>query len=914
MMRKFNSCFVFRIFGLFLFSFICPESYGQSPWDRIAQRPSTLGLKNGYILISTASFNLKLVRSSQTVAALEPKNEKGFDFTPGERLEQRSRDGLYHLGDLTLRVRLAGETEWKSFSTAEKRAPVNTLNPGKGVLAAADLSPTFSSDIPLNVKRFWEAGKDGLIMRFELRNPGNKPVEIGGLGMPMIFNNILEGKSLEAAHASNVFYDPYTGMDAGYLQVTRLSGKGQALLVLPFKNAGFEAYNPLLKDPTPGGITFEGFYEWMVHSKAFAVNEWKDASPWNSPTSYILKPGESRSYAVQFVLADSIKAIEKKLIAEGRPVAAGVPGYVLPEDASAKLFLNYKSRIGSIRVEPQGALQVNEDRGLKNGWAVLSVKGRIRGRARLTITYKDGLKQGIQYKVIKPEEQVVADFGRFLTHEQWFEDPEDPFHRSPSVISYDYEKRAQVKEDSRAWIAGLSDEGGAGGWLGAVMKQLVSPDREEIAKLEKFVNHTLWGGIQLSEGENKYGVRKSMFFYEPEKMPPGTYSKDVNYKTWSAWNLKEAESVGRSYNYPHVTAAWWVMYRLARNYTGLVTEKSWNWYLENAFQTSLAMVNLAPYYAQYGQMEGSVFLLVLSDLKAEGFADKADELERVMKKRADLWNSLEYPFGSEMPWDSTGQEEVYMWSDYFGNILKADVTMNAILAYMPALPHWGYNGSARRYWDFLYGGKLQRIERQLHHYGSGLNAIPVLKEYRNKPDDLYLLRVGQGGLLGAISNITEDGFGPAAFHSFPSTLAIDGLSGDYGSNFFGYAVNNGTYITRDKDFGWLSFGGNLTEEGKWINVAITTGGKSRIFIVPLDLWLTSDAGRFNTVSFNPESGKVRILLDPANEFTPNAYLHVESPKNEEWLKASERALSSFGKERGAYKIQLTKEPLWVDLN
>src|SRR5690606_40221737 len=84
-----------------------------------------------------------------------------------------------------------------------------------------------------------------------------------------------------------------------------------------------------------------------------------------------------------------------------------------------------------------------------------------------------------------------------------------------------------------------------------------------------------------------------------------------------------------------------------------------------------------------------------------------------------------------------------------------------------------YNGNARRYWDFLYGGKLSRIERQIHHYGSALNAIPVLKAYQNNPDDLYLLRIGYGGRLGGIANITQDGFAPAAFHSFPSTLDID---------------------------------------------------------------------------------------------------------------------------------------------
>ncbi|WP_317042921.1 DUF5695 domain-containing protein [Arcticibacter eurypsychrophilus] len=97
--------------------------------------------------------------------------------------------------------------------------------------------------------------------------------------------------------------------------------------------------------------------------------------------------------------------------------------------------------------------------------------------------------------------------------------------------------------------------------------------------------------------------------------------------------------------------------------------------------------------------------------------------------------------------------------------------------------------------------------------------MPIIKN----PDDLYLLRVGQGGVLGSISNITEDGFGSAAFHAFPSPLQIDGLLGDYGSNFFGYAVNTETYITMSKELGCLSFGGNIKKEGDWIHVKITIG-------------------------------------------------------------------------------------------
>ncbi len=881
----------FSVF-LIVISFLVTKLSAQEYWSHIQSKKSTLGLEKGYETYKSPSFNLKLVKASQTVAALSPNAAPDFDFTPGERIELRDKDSLYQLGDINFRIR-QGNAEWKSYSTAWRRGEIKPLEANDTILAAADLVNTLPASLPLQVRRYYAVDQGALVMRFEIKNTSSKPVEIGALGIPMVFNNILEGKSLDQTHAQNVFFDPYIGQDAGYLEVKRLSGHGPVLLVLPQENMPFEAYRPLLDDLTPRSIVFEGFHEWMSYSKAYAEKEWKGVSEWNEPTSVTLKPDETKNFSVKFVLAPEIRKIPDALVKNDRPVAVGIPGYVLPQDVKGQLFLKYKMHVKSYSVEPRGALKLSDSRIDKNGYKKYQIQGEQWGRARLTINYNDGLKQTINYKVIKPETEVLTDFGHFLTTAQWFDQKDDPFHRSPSVISYDYETKKQVTQDRRAWIAGLSDEAGNGSWIGAIMKEYLLPKKEEVAKLEDFVDNTIWGGIQYDSGEKKYGVRKSLFYYAPDKMPPGTYNDTINYKTWAAWDKKGADDVGRSFNYPPVAAAYWVMYRLARYHKGLVENKPWDWYLKQAYHTAVAMPEMAPYYSQFGQMEGSVFLMLLRNLKAEGLTEMAEDLEAKMKKRADHWSTLNYPFGSEMPWDSTGQEEVFTWSQYFGFDKKAKVTIDAILAYMPTMPHWAYNGNARRYWDFLYGGKLSRIERQIHHYGSGINAIPVLKQYRATPDDFYLLKVGYGGTMGAISNITQDGFGPAAFHSFPSTLRIDYLSGDYGPGFFGYAMNTATYIAEDKALGWIAYGGNLSQKGNRVNVDITTGAKNRIFLAPKKLWLTLDAGTFHSISYNKINGEVTLLLNPKDQYTPNAYLKINKEIN-----------LNFEKSRGTYKIPL----------
>ncbi len=854
--------------------------HAQTPGRTRPIPQSTLSLEQGTIDIDTPDFTLKLVRSSQTVAALLPKGAGGFDFTPADRLSERASNGFNHLGDINLRVRKSTANQWQQLSTSTSRKPVTPISAASPVLASADLSPTLPSDSPVQITRSWLIEGKKLVLRFAIKNVSDESVQIGALGIPMVFNNIISGRNLEQAHEICSFSDPYIGADAGYLQVTRLSGHGPTLVVVPEEKTPFEGYQ-LLNEPMRPNQTFEGAFAWMAHTQAYAENEWSKADPWNVPTSCTLKPGEKRSYGVRLLLAPEIRDIENTLALNKRPVAVGVPGYILPMDLNGKLFLNYSQRIASISSEPKDAIIATTGKPTKNGWQLLAIKGNHWGRARLTIVYKDGLKQTVSYYITKPATQTVADLGNFLFTKQWYVNPSDPFHRSPSVMSYDRETNKIVDQDSRVWIAGLGDEGGSGSWLAAGMKQFLQPNQVELDKYEQFVDNVLWGKIQLKEGAKKFGVRKSVFYYEPKELPDFAYDSNRNWTSWTSWNRKASEDTGRGYNYPHVAAAYWSLYRIARNSTGLVTKHPWEWYLNQAYETSKYLTdrdsngNYHVGYVDAGLMEGDIFVAILKDIKREGWAEKANLLESNMKSRIDIWRRAKFPFGSEMAWDSTGQEEVFSWCKYLGYEDKAVVALSSILGYMPTLPHWGYNGNARRYWDFLYGGKLSRIERQLHHYGSGINAIPVLAQYREHPEDYYLLRVGYGGSMGALSNIDEEGFASAAFHSFESTLKWDAYSGDYGPNFYGHSMTTATYLINHPEFGWQSFGGNVEKHGNIVHLKPLDSMRQRVFVAPAGLWITSDAGKIDALEFNTVNHEVRIGFASANIHCKAARVTIE---------------------------------------
>lgn len=69
-------------------------------------------------------------------------------------------------------------------------------------------------------------------------------------------------------------------------------------------------------------------------------------------------PNESWTVGFQFVIANSIQGIEMTLGESHRPDAVGIPGYLIPKDIHAQLFLRYPEPVKSIEVDPAGAIDL----------------------------------------------------------------------------------------------------------------------------------------------------------------------------------------------------------------------------------------------------------------------------------------------------------------------------------------------------------------------------------------------------------------------------------------------------------------------------------------------------------------------------------------------------------------------------
>ncbi|KAF3768781.1 hypothetical protein M406DRAFT_286769 [Cryphonectria parasitica EP155] len=837
----------------------------------VTAQGDTLGLADGFLSFSTQNFDLELVKDAQVLVSLKASGGT-FDFLPLGYLSVRAGNGQYHWGDVTFRYRTVGSTTWIDGDSSQARNPVASVSTASNstVLAASNMAATLPSDTAgLGVTREWLDVDGDLGLSFTLTNNASTSIELGSLGFPAEFNNIFTNYTAEETQEYCSLSDPYIGMHAGYIRVSPINGNGAALVVTPLGDTPLEAYRnldePYYDSTAYESQVFEGLYEWQTLTEAWAENEWNASEPWNTPSSKVLAPGEALTFGLKFSLADGgIETIDDEVQAQGVPYARGIPGFILPADLTGQLLVNPGSAgdIANITVDPAGALTVTE--GSSSGEYDVTPSSSAFGRARLTIAYTSGQVQTVHYYVVKSGPDHIAALSNFLTTEQYYTNTSDPFGRAPSVISYDYSVMAPVLQDMRVWIAGLSDEAGAGSFLAASMKQAAQPNADEIAKLEDFVAQVLYKTLQPPQN-GTYDVRMSIFYYGLAGYP---YSSAIDWTTWESWTEPEAYATDRAYDYVHVAASYWGLYRAGRAYEGILTQQPWDWYLNQSYNTVMSAMaqdsegNWLVGYSTDGLMGETVFGELLKDLTREGWTTQAAALEAKMRARAELWSTMDDPFGSEMAWDSTGQEGVYYWSKYFGYNSTAEKTLATVLGFQPTVAHWGWNGNARRYWDFIYGGKLERIERQIHHYGSGLNALVALSAFRSNPNDTYLLRIGYGGMNGPLSNIRADGCASAAFHSWPETLQWDAYSGDYGPNHSGLVMGTGTYLAWDAELGRLvAYGGLLDDDGAGtVTVSPRDVARRKVFVGPIGLLVEVDAGVIESFAYTTANASLVVTL------------------------------------------------------
>jgi hypothetical protein len=573
------------------------------------------------------------------------------------------RGGRVPVLGLSVGYRPDGSGDWAEIGA---RNPDWRASPDTG--SAAYTSGGGSA--PVGVLETYRTDGRVLDWRIDVRSTSAVPVEVGDLAI-----------SIPAAGPYGE--DPAQIFERGFLRHQFVSGAGSFIYFV--RASGAPPY--LLVTCRPGTALeyFEGSGRaggrLFVHSARSGPAETRGT--WRQPhTSLKLgpsgRPGDRTAYGFRFRWASSYDELRALLYEEGLFDVRVVPGMTVPEDLTARFSLHTKARIERIEAEFPAQTTVKPLGEPVAGHHVYEARFRRLGENMLTIVHDGGRRTRLEFFVTEPLETLLKKRAAFLVARQQIKDPSKWW----DGVYGPYDMAARVTRtiedpdifiDRMVYVLTCDDPGLCKAPFLAA-KNVLFPDRQEIASIEYYLEHFVWGKLQRRGDETPYpyGVYGTPNWYvnrDPARRK--AYAESLRNSATALRDLSK-EHVWRSYDYPHVVMLYVHMYQIAKMYPGLSQYLDAAGYLERAWGTAKAFFTYPyqiypDYYETYkwGLYNELVVLELIDILEREGFPERAAWLRGEWEKKVKYFvYDDRYPFRSEYAFDRTAFESTYAFAKY----------------------------------------------------------------------------------------------------------------------------------------------------------------------------------------------------------------------------------------------------------
>ncbi len=127
-------------------------------------------------------------------------------------------------------------------------------------------------------------------------------------------------------------------------------------------------------------------------------------------------------------------------------------------------------------------------------------------------------------------------------------------------------------------------------------KNVLFPDPREIASIEYYIEHFVWGGLQRTRRRAAVSVRRLRHAQLVRQSRPGSSARAYAEKLANgATALRDLakEHVWRNYDYPHVVMLYFHMYQIAKMYPELSTYLDAAGYLESRLGDGAGVLHLS---------------------------------------------------------------------------------------------------------------------------------------------------------------------------------------------------------------------------------------------------------------------------------------------------------------------------------
>lgn len=519
----------------------------------------------------------------------------------------------------------------------------------------------------------------------ELTNTGTAPLEIGDLGLPLPFNEYWAAR--DVIYEARTMYHSFTGQNSSYITVSRPSGVGPFLLMIPdaTTGAGFEYMDNWRKEEHPdsawaaGGGTpawSNGLDVFYIHSAAI-----KSTGRGYLPnTSLMLAPGEAKTYAFKFLKVASQSDVKEALYREGLIDVTVVPGMVVASDMTAKFDLHTHKPIVMVSAQYPTETTLTPLTHPDPDHHVYALSLQHLGQNDITVSYGNGEQTTLQFYAIEPIAAAIARHATFMVEHTQSNDMSDPLYK----VFDDW----MMDTKSRRGATGSWGWGDDWGWTHGQFlaeKNAQTPVASEVSALDDYLN-AVWG-TQIDS--QTYAVND--WFCPPPASPSCVYD--------------------RPFAYPHVFNTYFSMYKIAHLYPQLIEyRESADTYLMRAYNVLHALYN-GRGDPGTGYMGEQTLPDIIAALREAGHTSEASFVTNIVTRLYAAFKSSAYPYGSEYNYDNTGEEAVYMAAKWSGDQKVLDKVNTKTRACRGLEPVWYYYAdpvtlNGENWWQFQYSVSL----------------------------------------------------------------------------------------------------------------------------------------------------------------------------------------------------------------
>lgn len=430
----------------------------------------------------------------------------------------------------------------------------------------------------------FDAHEDALLWEIRVKNTGAEALEIGDLALPLPMNTDYVWDHAETFER-RVFRHAFIAGHGSFLYWLPVKGSGPILVMMPQGETHLEFFTAEGMDYAFGKDRFSVF----VHSKASAERE--SRGTWRqSRTSRVLQPGEAFTNRFTFHWADSYDGVREVLYRNGGVDVNVVPGMVVPRDLAALVALRTRQRIERLEPEfPAGTkVEYLGERGTNTH--LYRLKFSKLGENRVTLRAAGGWSMPLEFFVTEPLETLIKKRAAFIVKHQQHRDATKWYDGLFSL----WDRRQPAGKNllgpdhlggQHPYAVSGSDDPANSKCLLVAEKNVAYPDAEEIASLEYFIKHFVWGKHQRTDTETPY--------------PFGIYGSD----SWKQNRFTDRDPLDngisrpggpsacrmwRTFDYTTYFALYFDLYRIAKQRPDLVKECSTAEYLERAYGTARA--------------------------------------------------------------------------------------------------------------------------------------------------------------------------------------------------------------------------------------------------------------------------------------------------------------------------------------